>query len=277
MFPRLALALLLASASFIPAKAQNAAAPVATVNGRAITEAELKTAEAEMGDALANIPAEQRRDQLIDYLVSVRLLSDAARKEKLDAAPDYAQRRAFNEDKMLMEMLMRDKVAKAVTPEAIKAFYQERLKSVKPEEEVRARHILLENEDQAKKAIADINGGKKFEEAAKELSKDPGSAKEGGDLGYFTKDRMVPEFSKAAFEAPVGKLIPTPVKSQFGWHVIKVEDRRKQMPPDLAAVEPQIRMFLTRKAQGDLVTELRKTAKIEKPEAKKAEETGKTQ
>ena len=263
----LAAALMAGPVLAVEAPAAPAGAKI-SVNGKPITDAELKAAETEMSEALGSVPEAQRRDQLIDYLITVDLLADEAKKEKLNTGPEFEQRRAFAEKKMLMDTLMRAEIAKQVTPQAIKAFYEERLKTVKPEQEVRARHILLPTEEEAKKAIAAINGGKKFEDVAKEMSKDPGSAKEGGDLGYFTKDRMVPEFSKAAFEAEPGKLLPNPVKSQFGWHVIKVEDKRTQPAPDMAAVEPQIRTFLTRKAQAELVEKLRKDAKIVKPEVK---------
>ncbi len=263
----LAAALMTGPAWAVDAPAAGAPAKI-SVNGTPVTDAELKAAETEMSDALNGVPEAQRRDQLIDYLITVDLLADEAKKEKLNSGPEFEQRRAFAEKKMLMDTLMRAEVAKQVTPQAIKAFYDERLKTVKPEQEVRARHILVPTEEEAKKAIAEINGGKKFEDVAKEMSKDPGSAKEGGDLGYFTKDRMVPEFSKAAFEATPGKVLPNPVKSQFGWHVIKVEDKRTQPAPEMSAVEPQIRTFLTRKAQAELVEKLRKQAKIVKPEVK---------
>jgi peptidyl-prolyl cis-trans isomerase C len=162
-------------------------------------------------------------------------------------------------------MLLRREVDKAVSPAAIKAFYNERIKAMKSEQEVRARHVLLPTEEEAKAVLVEIKKGKDFAEIAKALSKDPGTAAEGGDLGYFTKERMVPEFSEAAFKAKVGEVIPEPVKSRLGWHVIKVEDKRAQQVPELKTVEPQIKAFLTRKAQADFVTNLRKDAKIEKP------------
>jgi peptidyl-prolyl cis-trans isomerase C len=249
-----------------PAKAENTS-PVATVNGKPITEADLTIAKAQLSEALEGLPEDARREQLIDYMITLRLLSDEARKQKLDSAPDYNQQLAFTTDKMLMEMLLRREVDKAVSPAAIKAFYNERVKAMKSEMEVHARHILLPTEEEAKAALAELKKGKDFIELAKSLSKDPGTAAEGGDLGYFTKERMVPEFSEAAFKAPVGKVIPEPVKSRLGWHVIKIEDKRPQAVPELSSVEPQIRTFLTRKAQADFVTNLRKDAKIEKPAA----------
>jgi peptidyl-prolyl cis-trans isomerase C len=255
--------LLLTAASAFTARAENTS-PVASVNGKPITEADLTVAKAQLNEALEGLPEDARRDQLIDYMITLRLLSDEARKQKLEDAPDYSQQLAFTTDKMLMEMLLRREVDKSVSPAAIKAFYNERVKAMKSEQEVRARHVLLPTEEEAKAALAEIKKGRDFAEVAKSLSKDPGTAAEGGDLGYFTKERMVPEFSEAAFKAKVGEVIPVPVKSRLGWHVIKVEDKRAQPVPDLKSVEPQIKAFLMRKAQADFVTNLRKTAKIEK-------------
>jgi peptidyl-prolyl cis-trans isomerase C len=131
------------------------------------------------------------------------------------------------------------------------------------DEEVRARHILVEKEDDAKTIVADIKKGADFAEVAKKKSIEPGAAESGGDLGYFTKDQMVPEFADAAFKLDKGK-VSDPVKSQFGWHVIKVEDKRKKPPPTFEQVQDQLQSFVARKAQTDLVTRLRTAAKIER-------------
>ena len=114
-----------------------------------------------------------------------------------------------------------------MTPEATRKLYDETVKGITPESEVRARHILVENEDEAKKAYARVKGGEDFAKVAGELSKDPGSKADGGDLGFFTKDRMVEPFAETAFKLEPGQ-ISEPVKSQFGWHVIKVEEKRTQ-------------------------------------------------
>ncbi|MES2907064.1 MAG: peptidylprolyl isomerase [Pseudomonadota bacterium] len=264
----LAANLLFSSAAFAQAAAPAPETVVAKINGKAITEADVAAAKTELAAALEGLPEEARRAQLIDYLITLNLLSEEARKQKMDSSADYEKRLHFVTDKLLMEQLLKQEIDKTITPDAIKAFYNERLKTIKPEEEVHARHILVPTEEEAKAAIAELNKGKDFAELAKTLSKDPGSGKQGGDLGYFTKERMVPEFSEAAFKGAKGKVIPQPVKSQFGWHVIKVEDKRVQPAPALAEVEPQIRAFLMRKAQADLALKVRKDAKIEKTEAK---------
>ena len=106
-----------------------------------------------------------------------------------------------------------------------------------------------------------------FERIAKEKSKDPGSGAQGGDLGYFTKDQMVPEFAEMAFKLPKGT-ISDPVKSQFGWHVIKVEDKRSKAPPEFDKVKDQVETYVMRKAQADYVSKLRESAKVERLDKK---------
>ena len=152
---------------------------------------------------------------------------------------------------------------KAVTPEAARKLYDETAKSLAPEEEVRARHILVEEEAQAKAALERLKKGEDFAKLAAELSKDPGSGKEGGDLGFFTKDRMVAPFAEAAFKLGKGE-ISEPVKSQFGWHVIKVEDKRTKALPAFDDVRAEIDSYLLRKGQQDVILALRGSAKVER-------------
>jgi peptidyl-prolyl cis-trans isomerase C len=150
--------------------------------------------------------------------------------------------------------------------------YDEAVGQMSKEPEVRARHILVESEDEAKAVLAELKKGADFAELAKTKSKDPGSA-DGGDLGYFTKDQMVPEFSEVAFKMDKGAL-SDPVKSQFGWHIIKVEDKRAKPAPEFEKVKDQVETYVVRKAQAELVTKLREQAKVErldKPAAAPAE------
>jgi peptidyl-prolyl cis-trans isomerase C len=130
------------------------------------------------------------------------------------------------------------------------------------QDEVHARHILVESEDEAKAIVDLLKAGGDFAALAKERSKDPGAA-EGGDLGYFTKDQMVPEFAEVAFKMFPGQ-VSNPVKTQFGWHVIKLEDKRTKQPPEFGKVRDQIESFLSRKAQTEFVSKLRQSAKIER-------------
>ncbi|HYY36585.1 MAG TPA: peptidylprolyl isomerase, partial [Xanthobacteraceae bacterium] len=150
----------------------------------------------------------------------------------------------------------------AVSDEAMHQIYNDAVKSVGGQEEVRARHILVQSEDEAKAILEQLKKGADFATLAKEKSKDPGAA-EGGDLGYFTKDQMVPEFADVAFKMYPGQL-SNPVKTQFGWHVIKLEDKRTKQPPEFERVKDQIEAYLARKAQTDFIAKLRQNAKVER-------------
>ena len=136
------------------------------------------------------------------------------------------------------------------------------MKSIAGQEEVRARHILVASEEEAKNILSDLKAGADFATVAKEKSKDPGAA-EGGDLGYFSKEQMVPEFAEVAFKMYAGQL-SNPVKTQFGWHIIKLEDKRTRQAPEFDKVKDQIETYMMRKAQTDFVSRLRQSAKIER-------------
>jgi peptidyl-prolyl cis-trans isomerase C len=185
---------------------------------------------------------------------------------------------AFIRNKLLMETMMQTEGKAALSEAALHKVYDDATKQMTSEEEVRARHILVETEDEAKAILAELKGGADFADLAKEKSKDPGAAAEGGDLGYFTKDQMVPEFADVAFKMEKGGL-SEPVKSQFGWHIIRVEDKRMRPVPEFDKVRSQIETYVMRKAQVDYVAKLRADAKIEKfdvkpdakPEAQPAE------
>jgi peptidyl-prolyl cis-trans isomerase C len=159
-----------------------------------------------------------------------------------------------------MEGVLAQIAKTAATDALVKATYDEEVKKQKPETEVHARHILVATEDEAKTALKRLMGGEEFEKLAKELSKDPGS--EGGDLGWFTKDRMVPEFADAAFKLDVGQ-VSDPVKSPFGWHIIEILDKREKTPPTFDQVKDQVSRYVVQKAQLAYVTDLRKNAKVE--------------
>jgi peptidyl-prolyl cis-trans isomerase C len=161
-----------------------------------------------------------------------------------------------------MDSLLASEGKAATTDDAMKKVYEDASKQTAGEQEVHARHILVETEDEAKAVAEELKKGADFAELAKKKSKDPG-ASDGGDLGFFTKDQMVPEFSTVAFALEPGK-ISDPVKSQFGWHIIKVEEKRNRKAPEFEQVKAQIETYVTRKAQADYVAKLRETAKVER-------------
>jgi peptidyl-prolyl cis-trans isomerase C len=235
---------------------------VARVNGVDIRQSDLAFAEEEIGGNMPTIPPEQKRDYLVNYLVDVIVLSQAAEKQKLGDRPDVKRRLAFDHNRLLMESLLQDAGKSALSEEAERKVYDEAVKQVKNEEEVHARHILVPTEDEAKAILAQLKGGADFATLAKEKSKDPGAA-EGGDLGYFTKEQMVPEFAEVAFKLGKGQL-SDPVKTQFGWHVIKVEEKRIRPTPTFEQVKPQIENYVAHRAQAELVENLRKSATVER-------------
>jgi peptidyl-prolyl cis-trans isomerase C len=249
--------------------AQTAAPPadpskvVARVNGATITEGDLAVAAADPALQLPNVPEAQKRDLLTGYLIDLKLGAKAAEAAKVAEGAEFARKLAYSRDKTLLDQYLEQEAKKAVTPEAARKLYDDTAKSVTPEQEVRARHILVESEDEAKTAQTRVKGGEDFAKVAGELSKDPGSKTDGGDLGFFTKDRMVEPFAEAAFKLEPGQ-VSDPVKSQFGWHVIKVEDRRSKPVPSFDEMKEQVETYLARKAQQDLIVGLRKDAKIER-------------
>jgi peptidyl-prolyl cis-trans isomerase C len=242
-------------------------AVVATVNGVEIHESDLAMAEEDMGQQAQQLAPDAKREQMIAYLADVILAAKAAEDKKVADQKEFKSRFAFIRNKLLMETLLQDVGKAAVTPEATKKVYEEASKSMGGEEEVHARHILVPTEDEAKAVLAEIKKGTDFAELAKQKSKDPGAAAEGGDLGYFTKDQMVPEFAAVAFKLDKGQ-VSDPVKTQFGWHIIKVEDKRTKPVPEYDKVKDQIETYVSRKAQAEYIGKLRETAKIERLDKK---------
>ena len=249
-----------------PAAAQDD--PVlAKVNGVDIHQSDVALAEEEAGGQLPQMTPEARRDYLVSFLSDMLMVAQAAEQQKVGDSAQFKRRLAFNRNRLLMDEMLQKAGKAAITDQALRDTYQEAVKQMGDEEEVRARHILVPTEDEAKAIVADLKKGANFEELAKTKSKDPGAAAQGGDLGYFTKDQMVPEFSEAAFKLAKGQ-VSEPVKSQFGWHIIRLEDKRKKPAPDFETVKPQLEAYITRKAQSELVTKLRETAKIERLDKK---------
>jgi peptidyl-prolyl cis-trans isomerase C len=248
------------SSSEAPASASDPV--IARVNGVDIKQSDLALAEEDVGADMQAASPEAKREHLISYLADIIMVTQAADKKNLADNPDFKRRLAFLRSKLLMGYELQQEAKTALTDEALKQTYDEAVKSMSGQEEVHARHILVEGEDEAKAIIEQLKGGADFATLAKEKSKDPGAA-EGGDLGYFTKDQMVPEFADVAFKMYPGQL-SNPVKTQFGWHVIKVEDKRIKQPPEFEKVKDQIEAYLARKAQSDFIAKLRQSAKVER-------------
>lgn len=240
---------------------------VAKVNGVEIRQSDLALAEEDMGQDAQRLEGDARREYLISYLADVIMVAKAAEGKKVADSKDFKSRIAFIRNKLLMELMLDAEGKAAVTDQSVKKAYEDAIKQMSTEQEVRARHILVPTEAEAKKILEDLKKGTDFAELARQKSKDPGAAAEGGDLGWFTKDQMVPEFAEVAFKLDKGQL-SDPVKTQFGWHLIKVEDKRAKRPPAFDDVKDQVRTFVMRKAQAELVGKLREGAKIERMDKK---------
>ena len=235
---------------------------VARANGIDIRQSDLALAEEDIGSAMPQMGPEQKRDYLITYVSDVIILAQAADQHQLANRGDVKQRIEFERHKALMEALLQDAGKAAMTDDAMHKVYDEAIKQTPNEQEVHARHILVATEGEAKDIAAQLKSGADFATLAKQKSKDPGAA-EGGDLGYFTKDQMVPEFAEAAFKLEKGQ-ISDPIKTQFGWHIIKLEDKRVKPTPTYDQVKGQLESYVARRAQAELVDNLRKTATIER-------------
>jgi peptidyl-prolyl cis-trans isomerase C len=265
------LAALLVSAA--PSMAQDKDPVVAKVHGTEIRQSDLAVAEEEAGQIPPMSP-EAKQDYLVQFMADMILVSKAAEEKKLGDTPEFKKKLAFARNKALMEALLISTGKEALTDDAMHKVYDEAVKQMGEEKEVHARHILFraaagdekaskEAEDKVKAVIVRLNKGEDFAKLASELTEDPSGKANGGDLGFFSKEQMVPEFSDTAFSLEKGK-ISGPVKTQFGWHVIKVEETRVKPQPKFEEVKPQIEQYVTRKAQAEMVTKLRAEYPIEK-------------
>jgi peptidyl-prolyl cis-trans isomerase C len=249
---------------------------VAKVDGIEIRESDIAIAQEDFGQNAPALTPEARREYLIAYLSDIILVAKAAESKKLGETVDFQRRLRFTRHKLLAEARLQDEIKSAVTEEAMRSVYNEAVKGMNPnEEEVRARHILIrvadpkdekasrEAENKIKALIERLKKGEDFAALANEFTEDPSGKQNGGDLDYFTKDQMVPEFSAVAFRLEKGQ-ISEPVRTQFGWHVLKVEDKRLRQPPQYEQVKDQLRNIVVRKAQAELIGKLRAEATIER-------------
>ena len=234
---------------------------VAKVNGKTITEGDMRLAEAEIGSELGSLPDVTKRRVLVEFLIENQLFADAAEGQKLAAGADYNDRMQYWRRRSLRDLYFDKTVKDSVSDAEAKKFYDTQV-GAKPEEEVRARHILVDSKEQARELFEKVAYGTDFAELAKQHSKDPGSKDQGGDLGYFSKGQMVPQFEEAAFKLQKGE-VSQPFQTQFGWHIIKVDDRRAgQVVPFDSVKERIVGAIIHQKAQ-QIAGDLRAKAKIE--------------
>jgi peptidyl-prolyl cis-trans isomerase C len=247
---------------------------VAKVNGIEIRQSDLAMAEEDFGPNAPPMTPEAKREHIITYVSNIILVAKAADDKKIGDSADFQRRLRFTRHKLLADSMLQAEIKAAVTEDAMRKVYDEAVKGMGEEQEVRARHILIrvadpkdeksgkEAENKIKALIERLKKGEDFAALANEFTEDPSGKQNGGDLDYFTKDQMVAEFSTVAFQLDAGQ-ISGPIKTQFGWHVLKVEDKRKRQPPDYEKVKDQLRAMVMRKAQADLIAKLRTDVKIE--------------
>ncbi len=236
---------------------------VATVNGRDIRASDVREAIAGLPDEYHGLPPNMLFPMMVDQLVDRKALVLLAEKQGLDKDPQVQRQMAHAADSALQNALLSRDVGPTITEQKVKERYDATVANKPGEEEVHARHILVNNEDEAKKIIAQLKGGADFAQLAKQDSKDPGAA-QGGDLGWFKKADMLPEFSAAAFALQPGQITETPVHTQYGWHIIKVEGRRQAPPPTFEQARDQLRQDMIQEGVHKIVAEARQGVTIER-------------
>jgi|SRR5271166_5894034 len=235
---------------------------VARVDGTELRLSEVEAAQQNLPPQAQKLPLEQIYPMLLDRLVDGMLITEAGRKEHLDQDAELQDRLKRYEDRLIQEAYINRALKQAETEDWLRTRYQTLLKEKPPHEEVHASHVLVATEAEAKSVIAELDKGADFAALAKKYSTDP-AAESGGDLGYFGHDDMVKEFADAAFALPTGQYSKTPVKTEFGWHVIKVEDRRTGKPPSFEEAREQLSRDLAHEIIDAKLQDLRGAAKIE--------------
>ncbi len=255
-----------ASAAQAPTAAPTAAAadPVlATVNGQPIHMSDLSAAIETLPAQARSVPAQQLYPMMLDQLIDARALLVEAEKTGLDKEPAVQKQMQAASDRALVSALLSKSVRPQVTDAAVKARFDQDNAGKSGEAEVHARHILVPDEATAKKIIAELKKGGDFAALSKQYSKDPGAAAQGGDLGFFKKSDMVPDFSTVAFSLKDGEVSPTPVHTQFGWHVIQVIEHRTSAPPNFDEAKDQLRQSMLQAAVQKEVAQARSQVKVE--------------
>lgn len=237
---------------------------VALVNGKEIRLSTLIALQ-QSHPQLRQQPLEANYEKILENTIIASLVLDQAKTAKMESDPIVKKQVQEAQNEIMQQAWIRKKVESDITEAAIKSRFDEVVKNWQPREEVRARHILVETEDAAKAVISDLKAGISFEDEAKAKSKDPSAKKSGGDIGYIAKDEgVVPEFAEAAFKLKSGEVTQTPVKTQFGWHIIKAEDRRMAPPPTFEEAHDTLRSQLAQEDIQKIVGNLQKSATIKR-------------
>ncbi|MFO1058063.1 MAG: peptidylprolyl isomerase [Dongiaceae bacterium] len=236
---------------------------VARVNGKELHRSDVIESAKSLPEPYQQ-QVEQLFPALIERLIDLSLLVAEGRKEGLQNDPAVKAQVAHFEDQAVLQALLDHYLKAKVTEDAVKARYEKFLKETPPQTEVRARHILVDSEAKANDIIKQLDGGADFKELASKDSLDKKAAANGGDLGYFSAQDMVPEFAEAAFALDKGQYTKKPVKTRFGWHIILVEDKREKKPPTLDEARSQIEAELNQELVAAFLADLRSKAEIQK-------------
>ena len=236
---------------------------IAIVDGIEIKQSGIAQATDAIGPNMAQIPEDQRKEVLTKVLIDTHLLANAAKAAGIEDSAEFKKQMDWMRLRALREAYVDQKVNTKLTDKELKDRFDELSKDIKPEKEIRARHILVKTEDEAKKIVTELDGGADFAELAKTKSTGPSGAT-GGDLGFFGRGRMVPEFDKAVFEMKPGEYSKAPIKTQFGWHVIKMEESRDKPLPPFEQVKEQLRGAMQTEKLQKTLDDLRAKAKIER-------------
>ena len=235
---------------------------VARVNGKTITEADMKLAEAEIGSDVGTLPEPTKRRVLVEFLIENQLFADAAEGQNLASGAAFNERLQYWRRRALRDAYFDTTVRNTINEAEARKLYEGMVGAAKPEEEVSARHILVESKDKARDLYEKLAHGSDFAQLAKEHSKDPGSKDQGGQLGLFTRGQMVPQFEEAAFKLGKGE-VGEPFQSQFGWHIVRVDDRRQRPVPRFEAIKERMVADMIHKKAQQIAGDLRGKAQIE--------------
>lgn len=236
---------------------------VAKVNGADVTRSEVLEFITTLPEQVRQMPLQNLFPMARDQVVNNKLVSEKAKAANLEGDPEVQKMMDQAEQQIVRSVYVEREVKAKVTDEELQKAYNELKAEVAKIEETKARHILVDSEEKAKEVITKLNGGAKFEDLVQEYSSGP-SKENGGDVGYFAKAEMVPEFAEAAFALGVGQYTKDPVKTQFGFHVIKAEDRRSRPEPKFEDVKPQLEAVVRQRKLMELVNAWQSEAKVEK-------------
>lgn len=235
---------------------------VARVDGKEITRVDVYRFIQTMPQQMQQMPAVQVYPIAMEQVINTRIVQNKANAADVTNSEQFKLEMEMAKQQIARNLYLQEQVDKKISEGKLKKLYNEQIKEIPDIEERRARHILVDTEDKAKAVVKKLATGEKFEDLAKSLSMGP-TGKNGGDLGYFGKADMVPEFADAAFQMEKNSILETPVKTQFGWHVIQLVDIRQRPKPTFEQVEPMLRAEARREALDDLLQDWRKDAKIE--------------